>query len=316
VNFEDEPYIRVYKRRTLTIKLLGWEGRTVFWALLLEVDRAGVLDLGDESPAQALAALSDLPLEVAEVGMARALKLGVVEHRGGALFVPRFMEAQEAKQSDKARQRDSRGRRAALMRCSEGAIRAAAEGGSSPLDVTNRDHKQSQNVTETPVSVTRGHTESHAVTPCHSEISSDQLSSAELRVPSELKQRVGKPRAAAKPREVPVPMSDAIQLSEELILAKATAWQVSPEVIRAKIPAFRLYWKDRGDRRTPAGWARTFSNRMDTEGKNGFLHRPEPASVVRLRSAGDIANENIKRQLERVKMLEEKERKAAAGEGV
>jgi hypothetical protein len=166
VNFEDERYVRVYTRKTVTMKLLGWEGRMCLHALLLEVDRAGVLELEGMDPAEALAAMADLPIEHARVGMARLIERGVVTVRDGILLLPRFIEAQEAKQTDAQRQRESRANRAARLRISEHAARVV------PPDVTNRDHKRSHDVTS-------GHTESHAVTVGHSVLSSAQLSSAQ-----------------------------------------------------------------------------------------------------------------------------------------
>lgn len=147
MNFEDERYIRVYTRKTVTAKLIGWEGRTVLWHLMSEVDRAGVFDLGGEEPAEAIAAVADILIDVARVGMQRLLSRGVVERHGDALLIPRFIEAQEAKQSDKQRQRESRERR---------------------RDVTRRDSMLSHGVTdshESEQSVTTGHTVSQPVTP-------------------------------------------------------------------------------------------------------------------------------------------------------
>jgi hypothetical protein len=170
VNFEDERYVRVYTRKTVTSKLLGWEGRMCLHALLLEVDRAGVLDLDGMDPADALAALSDIPVELARVGMGRMLERGVVQVAHGRLYVPRFIEAQETRQSDAQRQRESRGRRAAELRSSEGAVRAMAE------PVTIRDDLGSQNVTDC-------HTQSPAVTVGHSVLCLAVPSSAERETP-------------------------------------------------------------------------------------------------------------------------------------
>jgi len=324
MNFEDEPYVRLYKRRTLTIKLLGWEGRLVFWALLLEVDRAGVLDLGSSSPAEAIAALSDIPIEVAEIGMARALKQGVVEQRGDALFVPRFMEAQEAKQSDKARQRESRGRRAALMRCSEGAIRAAATDGDSPLSVTNRDHIQSQNVTDC-------HDRSHAVTRGHSELSSAQLSSAQQgsdqgsrATPApepETMPPVASPRAATAKKSrsvdsIPVPMSDEVIIPDDVVAAKAAQWQVDEARIRAQVPEFKRFWaQDRpGERRSPKGWRSAFGRRVDDLGKRGLLHAPIQQALGVVTTRATRAADLLPRQMERIRQFEAEEEAERKGE--
>lgn len=119
MNFEDEPYVRVYKRKTVTTKLVGWEGRTTLYHLMLEVDRAGVFDLDGEDPAAAVSALTELPLQIVRVGLARLMERNVVQLVRGVLLLPRFIEAQEARQSDAQRQRESRERRRALIRLSE-----------------------------------------------------------------------------------------------------------------------------------------------------------------------------------------------------
>lgn len=270
MNFEDEPYVRIYKRKTLTTKLLGWEGRAVLREMILEADRAGVIDIGNEDPVQAVAALTELPLEVVEIGLNRAVKLGSVTICDKALFIPRYMPAQEARQSDRMRQQESRARRAALVR------------------VTKRD-LVSQIVTETPDSVTPGHTVSL----------SDQQCSAEEDLPTVDQQRVGKPRAAAKPKQVPVPMSDSYEIPESLIAAKAQAWGVSVELVRSKVPEFRLYWIDQGVRRTPAGWARTFGTRIDYQGKRGLLLRPDTVPESRARPEHRVVKlQPVRRSLE------------------
>lgn len=158
MNFEDERYVRVYTRKTVTTKLLGWDGRMCLHALLLEVDRAGVLDLEGLDPAEALAAMADLPLEHATTGMAKLLQRGVVVVTNGVLFLPNFIRAQEARQSDAQRQRESRARRAAAARAEEVAGVTIPEAESQP--VTIRDG-------ESPP-VTERHDRSHAVTVGHS----------------------------------------------------------------------------------------------------------------------------------------------------
>jgi hypothetical protein len=200
LNFEDERYVRVYTRKTVTTKLLGWDGRMCLHALLLEVDRAGVLDLEGLDPAEALAALADLPLQHARTGMAKLLERKVVVVTDGVLFVPNFIRAQEAKQSDAQRQRESRARRAAALRAAEmpgvpAELVAVAvtvlETSSQP--VTIRDAES--------LPVTERHDRSQPVTVGHS-------SSA---VPSRTKPAVpeiARPREEAPPPAAPVEVAD------------------------------------------------------------------------------------------------------------
>lgn len=251
MNFEDERYVRVYTRKTVTTKLLGWEGRACLHALLLEVDRAGVLELEGMDPADALSALSDIPVEFARVGMARILERGVAVVSDGRLFLPRFLEAQEARQSDAQRQRESRARRAAELRVSQGAVRAMATA------VTNRDHMESQNVTEC-------HTGSHGVTSGHSVLSRAQLSHAEEEMV----------RAPAKPGRVPdkpIAMTPDWQPPESVVAAQATRWQASKEQLLRTVPEFRDYWIREGKRRNAKGWIRAWTNRLEQLGGSGKL---------------------------------------------
>lgn len=259
MNFEDERYVRVYTRKTVTTKLLGWEGRMCLHALLLEVDRAGVLELEGMDPAEALAAMADIPIEHVRVGMARLLERGVALVRDGRLFLPRFLEAQEARQSDAQRQRESRGRRAAELRSSEGAVRALSRGSTGEeSSVTNRDHIGSQDVTES-------HTQSHEVTSGHSVLSSAVLSSAHGE-----KAPARAPKARRAP-DKPELIRPDWQPPESVVAAQATRWQATREQLLRTVPEFRDYWAREGKRRNEQGWIRAWTNRLEQLGGNGKL---------------------------------------------
>ncbi len=110
MRFEDEQYIRLYRRDTTTWLMLNWQGRCILPLIFRKLDRAGLLDLGDDG-FEALAAHIQVPLEVVEEGMASILRRkALVLREDGLLMSPRFIEAQEAKQSDKARQKAARDR--------------------------------------------------------------------------------------------------------------------------------------------------------------------------------------------------------------
>jgi hypothetical protein len=144
MDFSNEPYVRLYTRNTTTWRRLEWQGQCVMMQLLRVVDRAGVLDIEDMTPAEAVSLHTGLPADVAEHGMARMLDLGVCVHNGGALLFPRYLDAQESNKSDRQRQRESREKRRAT----------AAE------PVVTKSDSESQNVTES-------HGLSHAVTLSH-----------------------------------------------------------------------------------------------------------------------------------------------------
>ena len=151
MDFSNEPYVRVYTRNTTTWRRLEWQGQCVLIQMLRVVDRSGVLDIEDMTPAEAVSLHTGMPPDVAADGMARLLELGVCAHNGSALLFPRFLDAQESTKSDRQRQRESREKR-----------RSAA----SQSPVTDRD-SESQNVTERhelSQAVTSGHGLSQPVT--------------------------------------------------------------------------------------------------------------------------------------------------------
>lgn len=110
MNFEDEDYVRVYTRKTITFHRLGWEGRTVLWHIMLEATCAGVVELGEGDEIDAIVVLTGLPHDVVSAGYPRLASQGVTERHGTSLVITRFVEAQTAKRSDRARARDYRER--------------------------------------------------------------------------------------------------------------------------------------------------------------------------------------------------------------
>jgi len=100
-----------------------------------------------------------MPLAVVKEHLPAIIESGAVEVGATAMVMPNYIEAQEAKSSDKQRQSESRGRR-----------RDRARAGA---DVTQRDTSSQL--------VTRGHDVSHDVTPSLAEPSQSTLSSAVLK---------------------------------------------------------------------------------------------------------------------------------------
>lgn len=112
MDWPNERYVRVYTRDTTTWKLLSWQARTVLLMLFRKADRSGVLEVGDDG-VEGLAAVIELPMEVAGAGISELVKRGTVERRSDSFVLPKFIEAQEAKTGDATRQRESRERRRA-----------------------------------------------------------------------------------------------------------------------------------------------------------------------------------------------------------
>lgn len=163
--WEDERYVRIYTRDTATLLRLGWEGRAVLWELTRKVDRAGILRV--EEPVADLAAILRMPEDVVERGLTALMsgKSPTVLLQEGAVVIPKFLEAQEARQSDRQRKADQRAKARDVA-----AARSVVADETEPHAVTKRD-SESQNVTDCPLDgqkVTNGHTESHAVTSGHS----------------------------------------------------------------------------------------------------------------------------------------------------
>jgi hypothetical protein len=110
MDWSNERYVRLYTRDTTTWKLLSWEGKYVLMSLLRKVDRSGVLDVGEDG-IEGLAALIEVPLFIAEVGVPQLLKRETLVQRDTLYVMPNFLPAQEAKQSDAMRKREERERR-------------------------------------------------------------------------------------------------------------------------------------------------------------------------------------------------------------
>jgi hypothetical protein len=116
MNWEDEPYIKLYTRDTVSYKLLPWQGRCLLPLIMRKLDRAGVMDIGKYPPSEAVSVMVDVPIDVTKVGIEALLQAGILEVGNGALLCPNFLEAQEARQSNKARQTAFRQRHRDLAR--------------------------------------------------------------------------------------------------------------------------------------------------------------------------------------------------------
>ncbi len=111
MDWASERYIRVYTRDTLTWKRLRFEGQTVFMHVARKLDRSGRLPLDGMGAPEAVSILTDVPTEIAEVGIARLFDLDVFILEGDALVAPNWAEAQEAKAGAAERQRRYRDRK-------------------------------------------------------------------------------------------------------------------------------------------------------------------------------------------------------------
>lgn len=112
MDFSNERYVRLYTRETTTYKRLAWEAQALLAAVLRLMDRAGVLEIGELAPSEAVSLhLPKWPNEIVETGMRGLLTTGIVEHHGSALVWPKYLDAQEAVQTGAHRTSEWRARR-------------------------------------------------------------------------------------------------------------------------------------------------------------------------------------------------------------
>lgn len=169
MNFEDEPYVRLYVSDTPEWAMMSLEARTVLLHMLKgKFDRAGILSTGKHDPAKVVASVARLPLDFAAKGLGELLENETWKLGQGCLVWPSFNEAQTCKKSDKLRQKESRDKRtqeALGVTDSDGSV-TPRDGCATPRDKTS-------------LPVTNGHGESHAVTSGHSYPETEADSEAE-----------------------------------------------------------------------------------------------------------------------------------------
>jgi hypothetical protein len=214
MRWEDERYVRFYTRNAPEWRALSWRARGLFGLIMREVDRAGILKVG-RLGLKGVAIAVEAPWAEVEQPLSELIADGCVRFSddGGSVFIPNFIEAQEAPQSDAARKRASREKARAIF----GGSTDASEKARAALAVTNRDDMSSQNVTDS-------HVESRSVTSGHSVPSVPSVPSVS---PSE------RPAVAAPPEQSALDLA----IQEPPRPKKATA----PEVAEA-ITFFQRRW--------------------------------------------------------------------------
>lgn len=109
MDWENERYVRVYVRDTVELKLLSWTARALLWEVLRKADRQGRVDLGRHD-VKGLAVLVNMPVEVVSAALPELIEDGCVTRVENHLVIPNWKAAQESKQSDAQRARESRAR--------------------------------------------------------------------------------------------------------------------------------------------------------------------------------------------------------------
>ncbi len=109
MDWPNERFVRLYVRDTESWRSLPWQARALFPLLLRKLDRSGILET--KLGARGVAIAVDLPARMVEKGLTALLADGCVTACDRGYVVPNFLEAQDAPQSDRQRQRESRARR-------------------------------------------------------------------------------------------------------------------------------------------------------------------------------------------------------------
>jgi hypothetical protein len=164
MRWEDERYVRVYTRDTTEWIALSWQARALFHELLRKVDRAGLMPVG-KAGTKGLAGLLRMPHDVVEAALAELLEDTCLVAVDDGYLVRNFLEAQEARASDKARKASQRER--ARDQAGRTGTRRDQPPSADPSEgqpVTNRDDESREARTRDQVS-RPGHDGSQPVTP-------------------------------------------------------------------------------------------------------------------------------------------------------
>lgn len=144
MDFANEFYVRIYVRDTITWKRLGWDGTCVLMHVLRKLDFAGVLDLEQLEPWEAVVLHCGAPEDVARRGMEACLRLGCLIHNAHFLVAPNYRPANEAHKSDRLRARESRLRQA-LKGSTHDTTTTASRGATEPSRGVTNGHKPKRN---------------------------------------------------------------------------------------------------------------------------------------------------------------------------
>ena len=253
LDYEQERYVRLFVRDTTSWKMGPWQARAMLPLILRKLDRAGVLDISEDG-VEGLAAMTDMPLEVTEVGLAWWIKRGALKMVRGNLVMPNFLIAQEATQKDAQRARESRARKRELALAAEAGL------------VTKRDDsdkKRDGDVTEVDEAVTGGHSVSLRTVPSRTVPSRT--------VPVE-KAPPPPPDPVRKKRRGPIP--------EDWTPTKGTVDEYAANGIDAlaSLRRFKNHWLGNGE--SKVDWERTFQNWVDRDVARGEAKAmPDPGFV-------------------------------------
>jgi len=184
MRFEDEHYVKLYTRDTPTWKAMSWQAKALWPLLMRRLDTVGSMDCGELGRVETVSVMTDLPGEVVEPGLKDLERVKVVTwRRGDVLLAPKFIEAQEARKTEKLRKAEERQKARAVL---------AAQGSGIINDV-------SEVVRTRPGA-------SESVTPCHPPSSSPSPTSSPTPSPIPTRSETGSTSGAS---ELPLQGTDA-----------------------------------------------------------------------------------------------------------
>lgn len=108
MDWSNEPWIKLYLRKTTSYLLAPWQSKVIRDPILRELNRAGVFDISGHSVNEALAVATMLPIELFEVGLPPLIANGTFEVRHNFLVMPKYLEAQRSRKTSAQKQRDYR----------------------------------------------------------------------------------------------------------------------------------------------------------------------------------------------------------------
>lgn len=122
----------------------------MLWHIMLECDRSGVLEIGDGDEVDAVMVLTDLPEDVVSAGLKRLASQNVTVRHGASLVVTKFLEANSAVKSERARAKEYRERNRDKVTKSDQVITKSDDGvtkSDEPVTPRHEESRPSQNVT-------------------------------------------------------------------------------------------------------------------------------------------------------------------------
>lgn len=272
MRWEDERYVRFYTRDTPEFSALSWHARGLFGLIMRKVDRAGILPLG-RLGLKGVAVAVQGPWAEIEGPLAELLDDGCAyfDQERGVLLLRNFIEAQEARQSDRARKQASRERARSLIGGSTTAAEAARSVLADGQNVTIRDPMPSHNVTEShdrSHDVTRGHTESLCAVPCCA-VPSRTVHSAREDAPAERTE----PKAKT-PRAKATRIPEGWKPSDKVLEWARTEGIRNP---LEPLDEFVDFWRSAsGPTSAKADWDATYRNRLRNLVDQGRLDQRKP----------------------------------------